>query len=252
MVTYTYVVKISFVIPAYNEEALIGKCLASVLREIRASRADAEVIVVNNASTDQTRDVALSYPGVRVVDEIHKGITWARQAGFEASSGDLIANIDADTMLTPGWIDTVLASFTHEDIIALSGPYLYYDLPIFTRALVRMFYLMGYCMHIFNQHVLHTGAMLQGGNFVLRRDALECVGGFDTSITFYGEDTDIARRMSKVGRIKWTFALPLYTSGRRLHEEGVWWTAWRYTINFLATSYRAKQVAYAPSDIRHT
>ncbi|MFN4211965.1 MAG: glycosyltransferase family 2 protein, partial [Devosia sp.] len=60
------VMRLAFVIPAYNEEALIGKCLESVIAEIARSGADAEVIVVNNASTDRTGEIARSYTGVRV------------------------------------------------------------------------------------------------------------------------------------------------------------------------------------------
>ncbi|MBI5003854.1 glycosyltransferase family 2 protein [Candidatus Kaiserbacteria bacterium] len=243
--------KISFVIPAYNEEALLGACLASVLREIKRSEKDAEVIVVNNASTDRTRDIALRYPGVRVVDEPRKGLTFARQAGFVSSNGDFIANIDADTSLPPGWIDTVFALFASDErIVAVSGPYIYRDLPIFIRALVHIFYVSGYLLHLLNQYILHTGAMLQGGNFVLRSEALERIGGFDTSIAFFGEDTDTARRMSKVGIVKWTFGLPMYTSGRRLREEGIVWTAWRYMVNFLSATYKGKPVNYKNTDIR--
>ena len=100
--------KLSFIVPAYNEEDLIGKCLESILKQAASRLGDIEIIVVNNASTDKTREIALSFPGVIVVDEPQKGIVHARHAGFLASSGDLIANIDADTMLTPGWINKIL------------------------------------------------------------------------------------------------------------------------------------------------
>jgi glycosyltransferase involved in cell wall biosynthesis len=94
--------KISFVIPAHNEEAYVGKCLDSIFRELKKAPVDAEVIVVDNASTDGTREVAQKYPGVKVISEPIKGLTRARRAGFLAATGDLIANVDADTMLTPG------------------------------------------------------------------------------------------------------------------------------------------------------
>ena len=97
--------KISFVIPAYNEEGYLGECLASVRRELARGRYDAEVIVVNNASTDKTAEIARSFPGVIVVDEPKKGLSQARHSGFAASSGDLIANVDADTILPKGWLD---------------------------------------------------------------------------------------------------------------------------------------------------
>ena len=79
--------RLSFVIPAYNEERYLGGCLESILEQTR-DLPDTEIVVVNNASTDGTRDVALSYPRVRLVDEPRKGLTYARQAGF-ARAADL-------------------------------------------------------------------------------------------------------------------------------------------------------------------
>ena len=233
--------KISFVIPAYNEERLIGQCLQSVQRELATGKYDAETIVVNNASTDKTREVAGKFSGVKVVDEPRKGLTRARQAGYVASTGDLIANVDSDTMLTPGWVKTVFDEFGQdENLVALSGPFIYYDLSAFMRALVKIFYAFGFVSYLINEYVLHVGAMLQGGNFIVRRTALQKIGGFDTDIEFYGEDTDVARRISKVGKVKWTFKLPMYTSGRRLKEEGVVRIGFRYAVNFFWTTFLKK------------
>jgi len=226
-------VKISFVIPAYNEEACIGACLESVMRALAAGDYDAEVIVVNNASTDRTGERAGAFAGVRVVDEAVKGLVRARRAGLAAARGELIASIDADTMLTDGWLDVVVEAFRRDPrLVALSGPLIYFDMPAASRALVWLFYAVAFVVHVFSQHVLHVGAMIQGGNFVARRSALEAAGGYDTSIAFYGEDTDIARRLSKVGRVKWTFRLPINSSGRRLKEEGVVKVGLRYALNF--------------------
>ncbi len=226
--------KLSFVIPAYNEELLIRKCLDSILKQATNHMSDIEIIVVNNASTDKTREIALSINGVIVVDEPKKGIANARHAGFLSSTGDLIANIDADTMLTPAWVDKVLKEFSkNEKLVALSGPYIYYDLAKIYNLLVRVYYYIGYISHVINHTIFHIGAMLQGGNFVVRRSALEKIGGFDTSIMFYGEDADIARRIQKVGQVKFDFRLSMYSSGRRLEKEGVFITAWHYTINYI-------------------
>jgi len=243
--------KISFVIPAYNEEKIIAKCLKSIKRALSEGSYDAEIIVVNNASTDRTKEVASSIPDVRVVDEPHKGLTRARQAGFLASSGDIIANVDADTMLTPEWLPTAMKEFSkNPKLVALSGPFIYYDLSPFMRVLVKIFYAFDYALHHIHQHVLHVGASIQGGNFVVRRTALEAIGGFDTSIEFYGEDTDIAKRMSKVGLVKWTFRLPILASGRRLKHEGYVRMGTRYAINRFWTTYKGVPFTKEYTDIR--
>lgn len=225
--------KLTFAIPAYNEEKQIGGCLESVFKELEGKNYDVEIIVVNNASTDRTAEVAGKFPGVRVVDQPKKGLTWARHAGFLAATGDLIANIDADTRLPKGWVETVFREFDkNKKLVALSGPYIYYDLPFLTSIGVKAFYWAGYITYLFNHYIFRRAGMLQGGNFILKRDALEKIGGFNLDISFYGEDTDIAKRIQKVGRIKFTFHLPMYTSGRRLAKEGLILTAVRYTINY--------------------
>lgn len=243
--------KISIVIPAYNEEDRLSACLASVIDECTTGRCDIEIVVVNNASTDRTREIALSFPGIIVVDEPEKGLVRARQAGFLASTGDLIANIDADTVMPKGWLARVVREFEKDkDLAALSGPYIYYDLSPGARALVKVFYAGGYVMYLFNQYVIRVGAMLQGGNFIVDRNALQEIGGFDTSIEFYGEDTDIAKRLAKVGRVKWTFGLPMYTSGRRLKHEGLIRTGWRYALNFFWTTFLGRPYTKKYTDIR--
>lgn len=243
--------KLSIVIPAYNEELRIGDCLRSIQAEILRSLCNAEIIVVNNACTDKTKEVAGSFADVRVVDESRKGLVFARAAGFAASSGELIANIDADTLMPEGWIPRVLKEFNDDaNLVALSGPYIYYDLSLLSRGLVKVFYALGFGMYLFNHYVLKVGGMLQGGNFVVRRDALLKINGFDTSIAFYGEDTDIARRISHVGKVKWTFALPMYTSGRRLQKEGIVRMGMKYAINYFWTTFFKKPFSEKYIDFR--
>ena len=243
--------RLSFVIPAYNEEAYLPACLDSVLAQTRELGDDVEIIVVNNASTDRTREVALKYPGVRVVDEPKKGLTFARQAGFFASKGELIANVDSDSRLTPGWVDQVLSNFAADPkMVALSGPFIYYDLSPKQLISVRIFYAAAFLVYVMNRYVLRAGSMVQGGNFVLRRDALEKIGGFNTAIAFYGEDTDIARRMNQVGHVRFTFDLKMFSSARRLKQEGMLTIAARYTINYLWTTFRKKPFTEEYIDIR--
>src|SRR5665213_776548 len=103
--------KLSFVIPAFNEEHYLGKTLESVTKAIAGRWEEFEIIVVNNASTDSTVQVALAFPHVKLVNEPRKGLSQARQSGFEASTGKLIANVDADCLVPAGWIDTVLKTF---------------------------------------------------------------------------------------------------------------------------------------------
>ncbi len=243
--------EISFVIPAYNEEHRIAGCLHAIEQELFRTSCKAEVIVVNNGSKDHTAEIARKFAGVRVVDEPTKGLVAARHAGYVASTSELVANVDADTIMPAGWLERVLKEFRNDSkLVALSGPYIYYDLAAWERALVRVFYFGGYVSHLVAHHVFHGGALLQGGNFVIRRSAMEKAGGFDTSISFYGEDIDVAKRMSKVGKVKWTWALPMYTSGRRLAEEGVIRVGARYALNFFSILLTGRPWTGKYTDIR--
>jgi glycosyltransferase involved in cell wall biosynthesis len=242
---------LSFVIPAYNEEALVGKCLESVLKEIQRSGVDAEVVVVNNASKDRTGEIARSFAGITVVDEPKKGLVNARHCGFENSTGSLVANIDSDTSVPEGWLTTVVDSFAADaKLVCLSGPYIYYDMSVWNRFLIRLFYGLTYAIYILNHYILRVGSVVQGGNFVFRREAWLKAGGFDTTIAFFGEDTDVAVRLSKVGKVKFTFALPMKTSGRRLEKEGVFKTAGTYTLNFFWVTFRGKPASKDYTDVR--
>lgn len=242
--------KVSFVIPALNEEAAIGACVEAIRAEAARVSNDAEIIVVNNGSTDATRSRA-EEAGARVVDEPRRGLSRARQTGFEHSSGELIANIDADVRIPPGWLDITIARFVRDpELVALSGPFIYDDVPFSYRAAVRAFYAAGLLVSSASSLLTGHGAMLQGGNFVLRRSALEKVGGFNTSIDFYGEDTDIASRMQKVGTVAWTFTLWVRTSGRRLKAEGLLRIGWRYAINYFSVAFGGAPVSKTHADIR--
>ena len=253
--------RLSFVVPAYNEEAYLPACLESILSQVHSAAGDCEIIVVNNASNDRTREVALRYPGVTVVDEPRKGLTFARQAGFAASTGDLIANVDSDSRLTPGWISKVLATFTEAEaaaatkpdsrpLAAFSGPLVYYDLTPRQRVLVHVFYMTAWTCYAINRYILRVGSMVQGGNFVVNRAALEAIGGFNTAISFYGEDTDIARRLNEVGEVRFTFDLKMSSSARRLKSEGMLTMAARYSMNYLWTTFLKRPFTDTYVDIR--
>jgi glycosyltransferase involved in cell wall biosynthesis len=243
--------ELAFVIPAYNEEALIRTCLESVMAEVKRSGRDIEVVVVNNNSTDRTREIAASVPGVRVVDELEKGLVAARDGGFRATTAELVANIDADTIVPAGWLDVVFDEFARNDrLVCLSGPYVYYDLSAWNRFLIRMFYGLTWLIYVINHYILRVGSVVQGGNFVFKRSAWIKAGGFNRAIKFYGEDTDVAVRLSRVGIVKWTWRLKMKTSGRRLAEEGVFATAGRYTLNFLWVTFSGKPATTQHTDVR--
>jgi glycosyltransferase involved in cell wall biosynthesis len=247
-------IKISFVIPAYNEEKYVGACIESIVRELDRERlvpgTDAEIIVVNNASTDGTHAVAQSYANVRVIDENRKGVVRARQAGFEASHGDLVAFIDADATLTRGWLGVVLGQFGHSPrLSALGGYYQYVGMSPIMMPLVWLYYGVVYATYLITR-ALHVGSTLFGGNFVVRRSALEKVGGFNTSIEFYGDDTDAAKSLSKVGIVRFSFRFSVTQSPRRFKGQGLLKTTFLYVINYVWVMVLGRPFTKEYKDVR--
>ncbi|HVN26427.1 MAG TPA: glycosyltransferase family A protein [Candidatus Paceibacterota bacterium] len=235
--------KLSFVIPAYNEEHYLGDCLDTIIKEV-SGRDDVEIVVADNNSSDRTIAVAeerkAKFPNLVVVKETRRGANRTRQTGFESSHGEIIAFIDADTKMPAGWVATVEREFAlHPKVVCVSGPFIYYDLSPGIRALVKMFYVWGYVIYLIGRGIFHRTTIIQGGNYAVRRQALEKIGGQDVSIVFYGDDTDLAVRLSRIGIVKFSFAMPILTSGRRLAKEGTFTMGFRYALNnFWMTVFR--------------
>lgn len=224
---------ISFVIPAYNESKNIGACIDAIQQELTRTGYDCEIIVVDNACTDTTAMIAKAR-GARVVRENQKGLVFARECGYRASTGELVAHIDADTRIEKGWVQYAADSFKkNPKLVVLSGPYTFYDGTFFINTITSLFHLGEYALYILNRFVFRAGGLVQGGNFIIRRTALDSAGGFNTSISFFGEDTDIARRLYPFGTMVFTFKLRAKSSARRLKGDGVIITGWRYLINFV-------------------
>ena len=234
---------ISLIIPAYNEERYIGECLEYVVKN--CNEKIFEIIVVDNASTDKTAEIAKKYKDVKVITENSKGLTKARQRGFLESKGNIIANIDADTRMPKGWTEKIIEEFkNNKELACLSGPYIYYDISPWKTFLVKLYWLISIPIYRL------VGYMIVGGNFAIKRNILEKMNGFDTNIEFFGEDTNIARRASKFGQVKFNYDLCMYTSGRRLNETGFLKTAYIYVIEYFSQIIRHKSVRQKYTDIR--
>ncbi len=233
---------ISLIIPAYNEEKYIEACLDHAIKN--SHRKLLEIIVIDNASTDRTGEIARKYKNVKVIYEGRKGVMHARQRGFKESSGDLIAFVDADSHIPKGWYDAIVKEFKNENLVCLSGRNLYYDMSKRHNFLIFIFWSLAKATHYF------LGYMAVFNNLVIRRDTLIKMGGLDTSIEFYGDDTNTARRAHAFGKSKFKFNFIMPTSGRRLTEGGLIKLGRIYTINFISEAIFHKPHTKGYQEIR--
>jgi glycosyltransferase involved in cell wall biosynthesis len=241
---------LSVVVCAHNEERFISACLYSLLAQTRLPD---EIVVVDNASTDRTAAIAAGVPGVRVVVEPRRGLVRAREAGRAASDGDVLAYLDADCRAPLRWVERLERRLARgARTVAVTGPCRYYDWDAWGAGLVRAYdWTVGPATHVLVQHVLGLGAVLYGGNFAVRRRALDEIGGFDASIEFHGEDTNLGRRLTAVGRVVLARECALFTSGRRFRAMGTGAVFRLYTRNFWSEILAHRPADQAHLDVRH-
>ncbi|HEV3060611.1 MAG TPA: glycosyltransferase family A protein [Vicinamibacterales bacterium] len=236
---------VTVIVCAYNEARLLSACLHSLKAQTRQPDA---ILVINNASTDETAAVARAVPGVRVVDEPVKGLVVARETARRAARTDILAYVDADCRAPITWLERVVARLERSDApVAVTGPYRFYDWDSSGRALIRLYdCLVAPLTHALVHHGLGLGAILYGGNFAVRAGALDTIGGFDRSIEFHGEDTNLGRRLTAVGRIDVAGDCWVWTSARRYRAMGKGAVFSLYVRNFWSEILR-----HRPADSDH-
>jgi glycosyltransferase involved in cell wall biosynthesis len=236
---------ITVIVCAHNEERFLPGCLHSLLAQTRLPD---EILVVNNASADRTGEVARAIAGVRVIDEPRKGLVVARERGRCEARGQILVYLDADCRAPLQWLERIESRFNRRpDLLALSGNYRFYDWDRWGRLLLRAYdYSLGIATHVLVKHLLRIGVVFYGGNFAVRREALVDIGGFDTSIEFHGEDTNVGRRLFARGPVALCYDCYLHTSARRYKAMGKGAVFRLYVRNFVS-----ELLYHRPRDTRH-
>jgi glycosyltransferase involved in cell wall biosynthesis len=233
------------IVCAYNEAPLLAACLYSLRAQTRTPD---DILVINNASADETAAVARAVPGVRVVDEPVKSLVVARETARRHTQTDILAYMDADCRAPINWLERIEARFSRgEAPVAITGPYRFYDWDWKGRAMIRTYdCLVAPPTHFLVHHALGLGAILYGGNFAVRREALARIGGFDPTIEFHGEDTNLGRRLTPVGRVDIAGDCWVWTSARRYRAMGKRAVFGLYVRNFWSEILR-----HRPADKQH-
>ncbi|MGA2967584.1 MAG: glycosyltransferase [Candidatus Levyibacteriota bacterium] len=213
--------KVSVIIPVYNEEKFIARCLEAL--QDQTEKAD-EIIIVDNNSKDKTVKIAQRFP-VKIISERKQGLTFARNLGFDTAYGDIIARIDADTEVPPNWIKKLKKHFRNNpNLIALSGPTSFEDAK-FNHLLIVEKALITSWKTIFGHDILY------GSNMALTKKAWRKVKNYiclDDKLVH--EDLDLAIHLGelKTGRILFDKKFIAQVSERR----------WKKAESYLEYPYR--------------
>src|SRR5205823_13957298 len=162
---------ISFIVPAHNEEALLGRTLAAIHESVRVSREPYEIIVVNDASTDRTGEIAREH-GVRVISVSHRQIAATRNAGAAAATGDILIFVDADTTVAEPALRAAMEALRHGAVGG--GASVRFDegrLPFYARVLEFLL-----------PPVLRILRLAPGCFIFCTRQAYLAAGGFDEAL----------------------------------------------------------------------
>ncbi len=225
----------SIIVPAYNEQDYIAKCLKSI-RSLKIPRGESsEVIVVNNASTDKTKETAqAALPTAKIIDEPQKGLTRAYNRGALEAKGEILVFVDADMTLLPDHLEKISREFKKDPkLVALSGPYIWKDGGMFCDLVTRFVYVfIAMPAEIIFNRWLNVGASIASGNSAVRKRAFQKIGGFNEKI-FYGLEPDFALRARKFGKVRFKYYLGAESSTRRFKKEGFLRMLCRYIANIL-------------------
>jgi len=196
---------ISFVVPAWNEEANLPRTLRSIHAAARASGEPYEIVVADDASDDRTGEVAASL-GARVVRVAHRQIAATRNSGAREARGEILVFVDADTAIDAEVLRGALDALRAGSVGGGAGVRFDGRVPAYARILTRLL------VFSFRQLRLACGCFVY-----CTREAFEASGGFDESM-FGGEEVEISRALGRQGRFV-VLRTSVLSSGRKMRTH---------------------------------
>ncbi|MDQ3803514.1 MAG: glycosyltransferase [Acidobacteriota bacterium] len=225
--------KVSVIIPAYNEEQCLPETLERIGQALSIAACPSEIIVVDNDSQDGTKQVAEAF-GAKVLLETERNISRVRNAGAENSAGEVLIFIDADTLVPEPLLQKITAVMEDEKCFGGAVAVEYED---FERTWMK-FYLSGWKFWgaVFN--------MKQGAAQFCRKFVFEELGGYDQAI-FMGEDVEFYWRLAKFakrnrGYLYFVEHPKVITSARRFDKMSLWKTFLLTHPIFIRLTWRKK------------
>ncbi|MCX6732587.1 MAG: glycosyltransferase [Candidatus Roizmanbacteria bacterium] len=215
---------ISIIIPAYNEEKYVNECLSSVFNQ--KCNSPFEVIVVDNNSHDKTSEIASVWKEVKLIKELRPGATVTRNTGAKASQSEILYFLDADCRLFPNALQKIINAFEDDHACQLlSGPYIYDRDGFFPKLATDTLHYFS-LFHLIVKLCFGV-SQFPGGNFAIRKELFNKVGGFDETICnqeiILPDDLDLAIRIQKhlIKDLIFSREFAVYSSFRRVKRSPI-------------------------------
>lgn len=187
---------VSVMIPAYNEEGNIGRCLDAVLAAGYPTE-KLDIIVVDDGSTDATREIVRSYPGVRLLGQDHRGKVEALNTAVRNARHEFLVAVDADTLLRPGSISEIVRPLADSRVGAVTGVAKVRN----PRRLLGWFQSIEYLINAFSREsfaaLFQVSPGICGALACYRRSLLQRIGGLKADTA--AEDFDVALELAARG-----------------------------------------------------
>jgi len=181
--------KISIIIPVYNGEETIGPCLESLLEQ-EFPKNDYEIIVVDNNSNDQTKNIVNGFPVIYILENQRQGPSPARNRGAEIAKGSCFLFFDADQFAEKNYLKTMMMATHDSEFGAIAGR----NIGLNSTNSYLGEYWQGEWDAKLTEGNIKSFIRFSGGNVLMKRDVFEKLGGFDEQLKTT-EDTDLAWRI---------------------------------------------------------
>jgi glycosyltransferase involved in cell wall biosynthesis len=226
---------ISVIVPAYNEEKYIGLTLGSIKQAqqllLNEKGIPAEIIVVDNDSTDATANIARSFEA-QVFNEPTHNVAKVRNAGANRANGNILVFVDADVGVPPGLLCRIHEAMSDEICLGGAVDTNYQPAKFSVKVYLRMWRLVG-----------RLAGMAQGATQFCRKDIYASLHGYDETL-YMGEDVDFYWRLKRLAKRHHSYAqfiedIQVSPSSRRFDEWSLWRTLiWTNPIFILVFRHR--------------
>ncbi len=204
---------VSIIIPTFNGASRIGNCLDALLKQ--TGEHDAEILVVNDGSTDDIAEVVAGYPSVRMITQSNAGPAAARNRGALEAKGTIILFTDDDCVPMADWLAAMIAPFADANVVGVKGVYRTHQRQIAAR-FVQIEYEDKYRLMSDRASIDFIDTYSAG----FRRDRFLEMDGYDTSFPLAcAEDIELSYRMSARG---WTMRFVPAAMVYHTHPDTLW------------------------------